>query len=589
MLSRRALLKSTCSGFGYLAFAALAHEQAVRAGSAGGTPLAPKEPHFRPRARRVIFLCMEGAPSHIDTFDYKPRLSADDGKPAPRGPGGFGRGRLFGSPFRFAQHGRGGLWISELFPELARHADKLCLLNGMHTDLPNHAQAFLQMHCGIYLTSLGSLGPYGLGSTNENLPGFYTISPPQNNGGPTNYGVVPARRLPGDADRRRRARSAISGIPRLAAGSATPCNSTSCKANRSAAEAARSNAEIEADLLLRAGLPDGRNRRVEPGGGERRDAALRHRGSAWWRGRRGRFGAAPTGSAPFGRQCLLAFDRGGRPRRRRCPAGTTTAPLKDSLSNSCRAIDKPIAVCSPISSAACSRNTLVLWGREFGHPYAQGDGRDHNNKGFTMWLAGGGVEGITTARRTSTASRRSRAGFTSTTGTRPSPPARPGSRAADVPVPAGTCVLTDVRVQPWRMRSWSEGRVSALTCEPTTRTEIRRERYVRAAAFFNSAASATFGLTAHVVARPNASLANASPGGPGAITVLFLLHGGPSQLEHLGHRLPPPPKSASSSPPPRVPGMHITEHLPLVAQQAHRFGIIAHDARPSTTMPRHIG
>src|SRR5438105_1376856 len=190
MLSRRTLLKTTCSGFGYLAFAALAHEQAARGSSPQTNPLAPKKAHFTPRARRVIFLCMEGAPSHVDTFDYKPQLTADDGKPAPRGRGGFGGGRLLGSPFKFARHGQSGLWISDLFPELARHADKLCLLGGMHTDLPNHAQAFLQMHCGLFQSprpSLGAWALYGLGTTNENLPGFITISPPQTNGGAANY------------------------------------------------------------------------------------------------------------------------------------------------------------------------------------------------------------------------------------------------------------------------------------------------------------------------------------------------------------------------------------------------------------------
>src|SRR5262245_43944642 len=185
MLSRRALLKTTCSGFGYLAFAALAHEQAARASSAKANPLAPKKSHFKPRAKRVISLCMEGGPSHVDTFDYKPKLTADTGKSAPRGRGGLFGGKLLGSPFKFAQHGKSGLWISNLFPEVARHADKLCLLNGMHTDLPNHAQAFVQMHCGIFQfprPSLGAWALYGLGTTNENLPGFIPISPPQTNG-----------------------------------------------------------------------------------------------------------------------------------------------------------------------------------------------------------------------------------------------------------------------------------------------------------------------------------------------------------------------------------------------------------------------
>src|SRR5262245_57522904 len=127
-LSRRSLLKSLSAGFGYVAFAGLATESAARAAS----PLAPKDPHFTARAKRVIFLCMNGAPSHVDTFDYKPKLNADDGKAPPRGRGGFGGGKLLGSPFKFAQHGEGGLWISELFPEIAKHADEMCLLNGMN-------------------------------------------------------------------------------------------------------------------------------------------------------------------------------------------------------------------------------------------------------------------------------------------------------------------------------------------------------------------------------------------------------------------------------------------------------------------------
>src|SRR5215510_14535421 len=99
MLTRRTLLKTTSSGFAYLAFAALAHEQAARASEAAANPLAPKKPHFPAKAKRVIFLCMDGGPSHVDTFDYKPKLTADDGKQAPRGAGRFG-GKLLGSPFK---------------------------------------------------------------------------------------------------------------------------------------------------------------------------------------------------------------------------------------------------------------------------------------------------------------------------------------------------------------------------------------------------------------------------------------------------------------------------------------------------------
>src|SRR4051812_18471410 len=186
-ITRRTALKSAACGFGYLAFADLATRAAEKEAAKG--PLAPKPSHSAAKAKHVIFLCMEGAPSHVDTFDYKPKLTADDGKAAPRGKGGPG-GRLLGSPFKFAQHGQAGLRISDLFPELARQADKLCLLCGMQTDLPTHAQAFLQMHCGLFQAPRPSLGAwvlYGLGSTNANLPGFITISPPQTNGGSANY------------------------------------------------------------------------------------------------------------------------------------------------------------------------------------------------------------------------------------------------------------------------------------------------------------------------------------------------------------------------------------------------------------------
>src|SRR5262245_17052700 len=124
MFSRRQLLKSTSCGFGALAFAAMAHEESAKAAELATNPLAPKKPHFPAKAKHVIFLCMDGAPSHVDTFDYKPKLNTDDGKSPPRGR----FGKLMGSPFKFEKRGESGLYISELFPELSKHADKLCLL-----------------------------------------------------------------------------------------------------------------------------------------------------------------------------------------------------------------------------------------------------------------------------------------------------------------------------------------------------------------------------------------------------------------------------------------------------------------------------
>src|SRR6185437_5156763 len=137
--------------------------------------LAPKPPHFKARAKRVIFLFMQGAPSHVDTFDHKPRLQSDDGKTSD------GKGRkLMKSPFKFGQHGKSGLWLSEIFPQLANHADDLCLLNSMYTDVGVHPQAVTEMHTGTFRFQRPSMGAwtlYGLGSENSELPGFITINP----------------------------------------------------------------------------------------------------------------------------------------------------------------------------------------------------------------------------------------------------------------------------------------------------------------------------------------------------------------------------------------------------------------------------
>ena len=183
--SRRSLLKAASSGFGYMAFAGLA----TMANEKSAGPLAPKVPHLPARAKRVIFLCMEGGPSHVDSFDYKPKMNADAGKPI--GKGRAAAATLLASPWKFNQYGESGLWVSDLFPEVAKKVDDLCIINGMHTDIPNHPQAFLQLHTGLFnfpRPSIGAWVLYGLGTENEDLPGFITLCPPINNGGASNYG-----------------------------------------------------------------------------------------------------------------------------------------------------------------------------------------------------------------------------------------------------------------------------------------------------------------------------------------------------------------------------------------------------------------
>ncbi len=187
--SRRQLLRQTSAGFGYLALSALLHSQSSAHGAEATSKhkLAAKQPHFPAKAKRIIFVFMEGAMSQVDTFEYKPKLQIDDGKTGPTG------GRLVGSKFKFKQYGETGSWFSELLPHLATHADSMCWLRGLHTDTPAHPQAVVQLHTGsanaaLTRPSMGAWLLYGLGSENQDLPGYVTINPPANFGGVVNYG-----------------------------------------------------------------------------------------------------------------------------------------------------------------------------------------------------------------------------------------------------------------------------------------------------------------------------------------------------------------------------------------------------------------
>src|SRR5262245_17721728 len=186
-ITRRSLLRTLASGFGYLAFADLAQRAAFAAGA--GNPLAVKAPHFPARAMRVIFLCMNGAPSHVDLLDPKPKLTADHGKPSPRALGGLTK--LMGSPWKFAPQGQSGTAFSELLPEMAKHADEMAVVRSMQTDVPAHGPASIQLHSGsaqFVRPSLGAWTLYGLGTESENLPGFINLSAAISNGGAQKYG-----------------------------------------------------------------------------------------------------------------------------------------------------------------------------------------------------------------------------------------------------------------------------------------------------------------------------------------------------------------------------------------------------------------
>ena len=187
-LSRREMLRRTGTGFGMLGLGSLLASQSSAAGLAAAVdannPLAPRAPHFPPRAKQVIFLFMNGGPSHVDTFDYKPALKEQEGK---SGPGG----KFMPSPFAFSRHGECGMEISELYPHLSRHADELCVIRSMHTTTPNHEPGLFMMNSGAQQPirpSLGSWLTYGLGSENQNLPGYVVLCPGKPVVGPALWG-----------------------------------------------------------------------------------------------------------------------------------------------------------------------------------------------------------------------------------------------------------------------------------------------------------------------------------------------------------------------------------------------------------------
>jgi hypothetical protein len=404
--SRRDALKAMSSGFGYLAYTALAHDAAAKNGT---NPLAIKPTHFPARAKRVIFLCMKGGPSHLDLFDYKPELVKRSGKTDKIGKYSSGA-KLLGPVKPFHQRGESGLWISDLFPRLAKHADDLCVINSMHTDLPNHAQAFGQMHTGSFQfvrPSLGAWSLYGLGSENQNLPGFITLNPPAEFGGAQNYGngflpsvcqgtkigsgtlpglyaaLMGNREEPGPPMKNIRNDAIPRDMQRAQVDLVQGLDSLKLKRDRWNPEVEGSIKSFELAFRMQDEVPSVLDLKGES------DATLK------------RYGIGEKGTnEKFARQCLLA--------RRMAESGVrfieVTAPvnwdhhffLSQKIEEACAATDQPVAgLLEDLKLRGMLNDTLVIWAGEFGRtPYAQGgDGRDHNNKGYSLWMAGGGVKG----------------------------------------------------------------------------------------------------------------------------------------------------------------------------------------------------
>jgi hypothetical protein len=385
--SRRRFLRTASCGFGFLALADLCTRSAA---SEERNPLAAKPPHFKARAKRVIFLFMAGAPSHVDTFDFKPRLQADDGKVVARG----NPRKLLKSPFKFSQHGQSGLWLPQTLPNLAKHADDLCLLSSMYTDIPAHAQATIEMHTGNFRflrPSMGAWTLYGLGTENTDLPGFITLNPQGGQGQSFGSAFLPAAF---QATR-------IDTTPQRRGGGVANIENP-----RLSAELQRRQLDLLASLNHERLEQDKVNPGLE-GVIESYELAFRMQGalprlmdlSSETKATQEAYGIGEKGTDGFGRQCLLArrFAEAGV---RFIEVGTAFrwdqhTNLRSGLTASCQAVDKPIAaLLQDLKRRDLLRDTLLVWGGEFGRtPAGQNpDGRDHNAAGFSMWMAGGGVK-----------------------------------------------------------------------------------------------------------------------------------------------------------------------------------------------------
>jgi hypothetical protein len=401
-LSRRGALASAACGFGSLAFSALAG----RTLAASGLPL----PHHLPRAKRVIFLFMAGGVSQVDSFDYKPLLEKRDGEPLDfadartlaRGDKGK-PAKVMKSLWPFRPRGESGKQASELFPEMAGHVDDLCFLHGMHTEGVAHGPATIFLHTGTTTQirpSMGSWVSYGLGTENENLPGFVSLLPSSGNGGPRNYGsaFLPAVHQ-GTAIGRAGIPAADATIGFLNNPQWSPAEQRQQfdllqQLNREQA-ASRATPDSNLEAVIESYELAWRMQQVAP---QVLDVSTESPETL------ALYGIGEKATDSYGRECLMA--------RRLAEAGVryiqvnytdnSNNPAWDQHTNMpkhaehARAVDRPIAgLLTDLKRRGLLEDTLVWWGGEFGrNPYAQdnGTGRDHDPDGFTVWLAGGGVK-----------------------------------------------------------------------------------------------------------------------------------------------------------------------------------------------------
>ena len=410
-MNRRQLLHRCGAGFGAMALSDMiarsglcAGESAADApGALASNPLASRAPHFPARAKRVIFLFMHGGPSHVDTFDYKPELIRHHGQPLP-----FEKpriqfaqtGNLLRSPWKFRQYGQCGAWVSDLFPHVGHCVDDITFIRSIHGSNEAHGGALLKMHTGsdtFVRPSMGAWISYGLGSENDSLPSFITISPTLGHGGVRNFGsaflppIHQATRI-GSAKKRKAEEDSI--VPNLT-NPDIPAELQALQLNfardldqlKRPAPHSMADADLDAriesfELAFRMQTEAPEVLEIE----SERESTLKLYG----------IDGGPTDS--FGRQCLLArrlSESGVRFVQSSHAYWDQHSDLKEQHGTLAEQVDRPIAgLLTDLKQRGLLDETLLIWGAEFGRtPTAQGDnGRDHNPHAFTYWMAGGGVK-----------------------------------------------------------------------------------------------------------------------------------------------------------------------------------------------------
>jgi Protein of unknown function (DUF1501) len=407
-LTRRHFLQQSGAGFGALALQALLGRDGLLAAETPSiNPLAPRAPHFAPKAKSVIFLFMYGGPSHVDLFDPKPELTKWHGQPIPVWKkedafmGGKTKNVAMASPYTFAKYGQSGIEMSEKYPNLARHADSLCVIRSMHAESNNHGPALFQMNTGFIQAgrpSMGSWVTYGLGSESENLPAFVVLLDHQ--GAPVNgalnwsNGFMPA---------------AYQGVPFRSSGEPiaylTPPKHITADRQRARLDLLKQwNTDYaeanpaESSLAARISAYE-LAFRMQMSATECTDLSREPESI------RNLYGLDNKTTAHFGKNCLLArrlVERGVR--FVQVYSGGNEGPkawdahddLKTNHDLHCAETDAPIAaLLDDLKASGLLETTLVVWGGEFGRsPVAEnGKGRDHHPKGFSMWMAGGGIKG----------------------------------------------------------------------------------------------------------------------------------------------------------------------------------------------------